>query len=409
MHFEKNKDMEVLTRKYYADIVDSWIGKGNIIAITGSRRVGKSYVLKDFIQRHKDDPDANIIYIDKEKKAFKEIKTKDDLDVWIEERFVKDKHNYILIDEVQEIERFEESLCNWYTEENTDIIITGSNSKMLSGELATLIAGRHVEIRIHPLTYLEFLEFHNLEDSDESLMTYLNYGGLPGLRKVGLDNDEQVWAYLNSVFNTIVLKDIIERHDIRNIPFLNNLIAFYADTTGKLTSANSISKYMKSQQEDVSSNLILLYRSFYTESFLLDVVSRYDIHGKKIFQSNEKIYWDDLGLRNLKAEGGMDSYIEKVIENAVYKHLRFLGYDVKVGVLNAGEVDFVCTKPGKTVYVQASYIIAEESTRTRELGPLEKIRDNHPKYVISATPLLTTRDENGITHLSLRKFLKDGF
>lgn len=400
--------MEVITRKCYADIVDSWIGKGDIIAIVGSRRVGKSYVVKDFIQRHKDDKDANIIFIDKEKKIFKDIKTKDDLDNWIEERFQAGKHNYILIDEAQEIAHFEESVCNWYSEEDTDVIITGSNSKMLSGELATLIAGRHVEVRIHPLTYSEFLQFHNLADSDESLMTYLNYGGLPGLRKVGLDSDEQVWAYLSSVFNTIVLKDIMERHDIRNIPFLNNLIAFYADTTGKLTSANSIAKYMKSQQADVSSNLILLYRSFYAEAFLLDVVPRYDIHGKKIFQSNEKIYWDDLGLRNLKAEGGMDSYIEKVIENVVYKHLRFLGYDVKVGVLNAGEVDFVCTKPGETVYVQASYIVAEESTREREFGPLEKIRDNHPKYVISATPLLTRRDENGITHLSLRNFLKTG-
>ena len=401
--------MEVITRRYYADIVDSWIGKGNIVAIVGSRRVGKSYVVKDFIQRHKDDKDANIIYIDKEKKAFKDIKTKDDLDAWIEERFLTGMHNYILIDEAQEIEHFEESVCNWYTEENTDVIITGSNSKMLSGELATLIAGRHVEVRIHPLTYSEFLEFHNLTDSDESLMTYLNYGGLPGLRKVGLDNDEQVWAYLASVFNTIMLKDIIERHDIRNVPFLNNLIAFYADTTGKLTSANSISKYMKSQQEDVSSNLILLYRGFYAEAYLLDVVPRYDIHGKKIFQSNEKIYWDNLGLRNLKAAGSMDSYIEKVIENAVYKHLCYLGYDVKVGILNAGEVDFVCTKPEKTVYVQASYIVAEQSTRDREFGPLEKIRDNHPKYVISATPLLTQRNENGITHLSLRKFLKEGF
>ena len=401
--------MEVLTRKHYADIVDSWIGKGNIIALVGSRRVGKSFVLKDFMQRHKDVPDVNIIFIDKEKKAFKDIKTKDDLDNWIEARFIPGKHNIILIDEVQQIEHFEESVCNWYSEDNTDVIITGSNSKMLSGELATLIAGRYVEVRIHPLTYSEFLQFHNLADSDNSLMTYLNYGGLPGLRKVGLDSDEQVWAYLTSVFNTIMLKDIIERHDIRNIPFLNNLIAFYADTTGKLTSANSISKYMKSQQEDVSSNLILLYRGFYAEAFLLDVVPRYDIHGKKIFQSNEKIYWDDLGLRNLRAEGAMDSYIEKVIENAVYKHLCYLGYEVKVGVLNAGEVDFVCTKPGKTVYVQASYVVSEQSTRDREFGPLEKIRDNHPKYVISATPLLTQRDENGITHLSLRKFLKEGF
>lgn len=405
----KTKEMEVLTRKHYADIVDSWIGKGNIIALVGSRRVGKSYVLKDFIQRHQDEQDANIVFIDKEKKAFKEIKTKDDLDNWIEARFIKGKHNYILIDEAQEIKHFEESVCNWYTEDNTDIIITGSNSKMLSGELATLISGRHVEIRIHPLVYSEFLEFHNLPDSDETLMTYLTYGGLPGLRKVGLDSDEQVWAYLSSVFNTIMLKDIIERHDIRNIPFLNNLIAFYADTTGKLTSANSIAKYMKSQRENVSANLVLLYREFYAEAFLLDIVSRFDIHGKKIFESNEKIYWDDLGLRNLKAEGSMDSYIEKVIENAIYKHLRHLGYEVKVGVLNAGEVDFVCTKPSKTIYVQASYIIAEESTRKREFGPLEKIRDNHPKYVISATPLLTSRDENGITHLALRKFLKNGF
>lgn len=400
--------MEVLTRKHYADIVDSWIGKGNIIALVGSRRVGKSYVLKDFIQRHKDEQDANIIFIDKEKKAFKDIKTKDDLDQWIEERFVSGKHNYILIDEAQEIEHFEESVCNWYTEENTDIIITGSNSKMLSGELATLIAGRHVEVRIHPLTYTEFLEFHELPDSDDSLMTYLTYGGLPGLRKVGLDSDEQVWAYLTSVFNTIMLKDIIERHDIRNVPFLNNLIAFYADTTGKLTSANSIVKYMKSQKENVSANLILLYRGFFAKAYLIDIVPRFDIHGKKIFESNEKIYWDDLGLRNLKAEGSMDSYIEKVIENAIYKHLRFLGYEVKVGVLNAGEVDFVCTKPGKTVYIQASYIISEQSTRDREFGPLEKIRDSYPKYVISATPLLTSRDENGITHLSLRKFLKEG-
>ena len=400
--------MEILTRQHYADIVDSWIGKGNIIALVGSRRVGKSYILKDFIQRHSRDENSNIIYVDKEKKNFKSIKNKDDLDTWIEERFVPGKHNYILIDEVQEIASFEDSVCSWYSEDDTDVLITGSNSDLLSGELATRLSGRHVEIRVHPLTYMEFLQFHNLPDSDESLMTYLNYGGLPGLRTVGLDNEDQVWDYLASVFNTIMLKDIIERYDIRNIPFLNNLIAFYADTTGKLTSANSISKYMKSQNEKVSSNLILLYRSFYSEAFLIDVVSRYDIHGKKLFESNEKIYWDDIGLRNLKASGGMDSYIEKVIENAVYKQLSYLGFDIKVGVLNAGEVDFVCTKSGQTIYVQASYIIAEDTTREREFGPLEKIRDNYPKYVISATPYLTQRNENGIIHLSLRKFLTEG-
>ena len=400
--------MEILTRKYYADKVDSWIGKGNIIVLVGPRRVGKSYILKDFIERHSKEEDINVIYVDKEKKGFKSIKTKDDLDNYIESLYMPGKHNCILVDEVQQIEKFEESICSWYTEDNTDVIITGSNSKMLSGDLSTLLAGRYVEIRVHPLTYPEFLEFHGLEDSDDSLMKYLNYGGLPGLRQIGLDSDEHVWAYLSSVFNTIMLKDIIERHDIRNVPFLNNLIAFYADTTCKLTSANSISKYMKSQGESISSNLVLLYRSFYEEAYLLASASRYDIHGKKILESNEKVYWDDLGLRNLKAEGGMDSYIEKVIENAVYKHLCYLGYKVQVGVLGAGEVDFVCTRPGETVYVQVTYLMGEQSTRDREFGPLEKIRDNHPKYVISATPFLTSRDENGIKHISLRQFLNKG-
>ena len=374
----------------------------------GPRRVGKSYILKDFIERHSQEEDINVIYVDKEKKAFKNIKTKDDLDNYIESFYLPGKHNCILVDEVQQIERFEESICIWYTEDNTDVIITGSNSKMLSGDLSTLLAGRYVEIRVHPLTYPEFLEFHGLEDSDDSLMIYLNYGGLPGLRQIGLDSDEHVWAYLSSVFNTIMLKDIIERHDIRNVPFLNNLIAFYADTTGKLTSANSISKYVKSQGKNISSNLVLLYRSFYQEAYLLNAVSRYDIHGKRILESNEKIYWDDLGLRNLKAEGGIDSYIEKVIENAVYKHLCFLGYKVQVGVLGASEVDFVCTKPDKTAYVQVTYLMGDQSTRNREFGPLEKIRDNHPKYVISATPLLSSRDENGIKHISLREFLTKG-
>ena len=400
--------MEILTRKHYADKVDSWIGKGNIIVLVGPRRVGKSSILKDFIKRHSEEEDINVIYVDKEKKTFKNIKTKDDLDNYIESQYLPGKHNYILVDEVQQIEKFEESICSWYTEDNTDVIITGSNSKMLSGDLSTLLAGRYVEIRVHPLTYPEFLIFHNLQDSDESLMKYLNYGGLPGLRQIGLDSDEHVWAYLSSVFNTIMLKDIIERHDIRNVPFLNNLIAFYADTTGKLTSANSISKYMKSQGENISSNLVLLYRRFYEEAYLLNIASRYDIHGKKILESNEKVYWDDLGLRNLKAEGGMDSYIEKVIENAVYKHLCFLGYKVQVGVLGAGEVDFVCTKPGETAYVQATYLMGEQATRDREFGPLEKIRDNHPKYVISVTPFLTSRNENGIKHISLREFLNKG-
>lgn len=400
--------MEIISRTYYASKLDSWIGKGNIIVLVGSRRTGKSYVLKDFIQRHKDEEDTNIIYIDKEKKDYKDIKSDTELNEFIEARWEKGRHNYILIDEVQDIEGYEKSVCNWYTEEKTDIIISGSNSKMLSSELSTRLSGRYIEIRVHPLSYIEFLQFHSLENNDNSLMLYLTYGGLPGLRRIGLDNDEQVWEYLSSVFNTIMLKDIIERHSIRNVTFLNNLIEFYADTTGKLTSATNVSKYMKSQGENISSNLVLTYREFYTEAFLMSAISRYDIHGKRIFESNEKLYWEDLGLRNLKAPGDMESYIEKLIENVIYKQLEYLGYEIYVGALMAGEVDFVCKKPGEKIYIQASYIIADEDTYKREFGTLERINDNHPKYVISATPLLKRRDNNGIKHLSLREFLSNG-
>jgi len=185
--------MEIITRKYYADKVDSWIGKEHVIVLVGQRRVGKSFVLKDFIQRHQQETDANIIYVDKEKRKYGFIKTHNDLGRYIEEHFDNSKHNYILVDEIQDIEEWEHAILSFYTEERTDIIITGSNSKMLSTELSTRLSGRYIEIPIQSLSYTEFLQFHQLPDSDDSLRTYINYGGLPGLRIIGLDDDDQVW------------------------------------------------------------------------------------------------------------------------------------------------------------------------------------------------------------------------
>jgi len=246
--------MNVISRKDYAERIDAWLGKGQIIVLVGQRRVGKSFLMKDFVARHNDEADANIIYIDKEKKAFNFIKDHNQLNVYIDEHFMTGCHNYILIDEVQDIDGWEHSVRSYRTEEDTDIIITGSNSKMLSGDLSTLLGGRYEEIHIQSLSYREFLEFHSLEDSDDSLWQYMNYGGLPGLRNVGLENEDMVNEYLSGVFNTIMLKDVIERHTIRNIPFLNNLIAFMVDTVGKLNSASSIAKYMKSHGQDVSTH-----------------------------------------------------------------------------------------------------------------------------------------------------------
>lgn len=401
--------MQIITRPYYADKVDAWIGKGQIIVLTGQRRVGKSYILKDFAERHKEDPEANIIYINKERKKFDSLKTYEELNAYIDEHFAEGSHNFILIDEVQEIDGWEKSVRSYRLEDRTDIIITGSNSKMLSSELSTLIGGRYQEIHVRSLSYREFLRFHELEDNDESLWKYINYGGLPGLIQTGLEDEDLVWDYIKGVYHTVMLKDIIERHSIRNIAFLNTLLRYFSDTVGKLVSLNNISKYMKSQGQDIAVKSIAAYLAYFKEVYLLTSVSRYDIHGKKLLESNDKIYFGDVGLRNLIAGGEREGDIEKILENIVYGQLLRMGYSISVGQLKAGEVDFVCTKTNERVYVQVTYLVASPETEEREFGSLENIKDNYPKYVISMTPLVKRSDRAGITHLGLREFLKNGF
>ena len=404
----KSQKMEAINRQNYIDKIEKYLGKETIIVLVGQRRVGKSYMLKMICERKKQDANNNIIYIDKEKRAFDQIQTYQDLNAYIEERFSTDRHNYILIDEIQDIREFERSVRSYRTEPNTDIIITGSNARMLSTELSTLIGGRYKEIYIQSLSYNEFLEFHKLQNNDEALTQYIQYGGLPGLAKIGLDEDD-AREYQMDIFHTVLLKDVIMRNKIRSVPFLENLVRFLADNTGKLISANSIAKYMRSQGETITSAVIINYISYLCDAYILHKVNRYDIHGKRIFETNDKFYFEDNGIRNAIAGGTREGDIEKVIENVIYQHLIRLGYKVYVGQLQVGEIDFVCTKTeGQRVYVQASYIIADEDTRKREFGNLRAINDNYPKYVISMTPLLTRNDDNGITHLSLRKFLSEG-
>lgn len=401
--------MATIIRQAYIDKIEKYLGKETIIVLVGQRRVGKSYMMKTVRDQKASNPDNNIIYIDKEKREFDSIRNYQDLNQYIDEHFVASKHNYILIDEIQDITEFERSIRSFRTEPNTDIIITGSNAKMLSNELSTLIGGRYKEIYIQSLSYEEFLVFHQLPDNDDSLAKYIQYGGLPGLAKIGLEEDD-AREYQMDIFHTVLLKDVIMRNRIRNVPFLENLVRFLADNTGKLISANSIAKYMKSQGESITSTVIINYISFLCEAYILHKVNRFDIHGKRIFETNDKFYFEDNGIRNALAGGTREGDIEKVIENIIYQHLIRLGYQVYVGQLQAGEIDFVCTKPdGQRIYVQASYIIADMATREREFGNLRAIKDNYPKYVISMTPLLTRNDDNGIKHLHLRKFLKEGF
>ena len=404
----KEKIMENIIRQHYLNKVERYFGKNTIIVLTGQRRVGKSYLLKQLRDQKQNEANSNVIYIDKEKREFDSIQTYRELNDYIENLYQKGKKNYIFIDEIQDIEEFERSVRSFHTEPDAEIVITGSNAKMLSNELSTLIGGRYKEIYIQSLSYQEFLTFHNLTDSDDALSQYIQFGGLPGLVKIGLDEDD-VREYQMDIYHTVLLKDVVMRNQIRNVTFLENLVRFVADNAGKLISANSIAKFMKSQGENVTSTVVSNYIKYLTEAYMIHQVNRFDIHGKRLFENNDKFYFEDHGIRNALAGGSREGDIEKVIENIIYQHLIYLGYTVTVGQLQAGEIDFVCTaKGGQRKYVQAAFIIADETTREREFGNLRAIKDNYPKYVISMTPLVTRNDDNGITHLHLRKFLTEG-
>ncbi len=398
--------MNIIARKQYVDHIWKFIDKGMIIALTGQRRVGKSYIVRELIDEIRTmTPDANIIYINKEKTKFDNIKNANDLSNYLEGKLAAGRDNYLLIDEVQDIDGFENILRSLNADEECRIVVTGSNAKMLSSELSTYLGGRYIEIHIHSLSYREFLTFHNLDDSDESLMKYLCFGGLPHLYRLGLGNEDMVWEYIQNIYNTIVLKDVVQREGLRNVTMFENLMSYVSDNVGQIVSATSLSKYLKSQRVDLTPLTAINYLKAASNAYIINKIPRYDIHGKRLLETNDKYYFEDLGLRNMLSGTDRTGDIEKVIENSVYLHLRGLGYKISVGTLPNGEIDFVAEKGGNPVYIQVAYLIADDSTMEREFGNLLKIQDNYPKYVISMNPMVRPQNYEGIRHLTLRQFL----
>lgn len=402
-------EQTLLERDGYSDKIRKMLGRGMVIALTGQRRVGKSYTMKAVIEEKRRDANANIIYIDKERTEFDDIVTYKDLESYVKERLTPEKDNYLFIDEVQEIEAFEKTVLDLQAGGLCEIMLTGSNAKMLSGELSTRLRGRYIDYRIRGLSYLEFLRFHDLEDNDDSLGLYLQNGGLPGLRLMELENPDLVRDYLMNVYNTILLRDIIEREKIRNIPLLKTLIRFLSDNIGKLFSARSIANFLKSQNTDATTNIILSYLEYLCNAYIIDRVERYNIHGKKILEFDDKFYFEDLGIRNIIIGSNRKFDIEKMMENAVYKHLARIGYTVYVSQLQKAEIDFVAENAEGTIYVQVTYLLASEETVNREFGNLKQIRDNHPKYVVSMDRTYGQTNVDGIKHVHLRDFLKMNF
>lgn len=395
----------IIERTVYTRQILHILDRGMIVALSGQRRVGKSCVMRGILNIMSQNYANSIIYIDKENVRYDAIRTYTELYAYVKENIAPEKENYLFIDEVQEIKEFEKAVLSLHNEGVCRIIVTGSNAKMLSGELSTRLRGRYMEVRIRGLSYMEFLKFHDLADDDNSLRLFLQYGGLPQLRLLGLENQDIVTDYLGNIYDTIVLRDVIERESVRNIPLLRALLKFLSDNIGKQFSARSIVKFLKSQSVDTSANIILNYLSYLSNAYIIDRVERYNIHGKRILELGEKYYFEDLGIRNRIIGGNRQFDIEKVMENAVYRHLRQLGFTVFVGQLRKGEIDFVAEKADRTVYIQVTYLLANQETVDREFGNLSAITDSHPKYVVSMDRMSGFANVDGIRHLHLRSFL----
>lgn len=399
--------IKLINRPFYTNLVTPFVDKNIIKVLTGQRRVGKSCILQQLRHQILDSvPDANVIYINKEHDEFSYIKTNTELSDYVVQSLKKDSRNYLFIDEVQDIKGFEHTLRSLQSQDQCDIFITGSNATMLSSELSTYLAGRYVEFHIHSLTYPEYLVFHNATPSTQSLRNYLTFGGLPYLLHLP-QQQEVVFEYLNNVFSTILLKDIVKREGIRNVDFLESLVHFTADNVGNLFSANNISRYLKSQRVNISPLQVINYLRSLQEAYLIHKVRRTEIAGLRTFEIGEKYYFEDLGLRNCHLGFNMQRDIHKLIENAIYLHLIHCRYEVYTGQMSGNrEVDFVARKGELVIYVQATYQMSDEATRQREFGNLLAIRNSYPKYVVSLDEWTSDSIVDGIHHIHLAEFLQ---
>jgi predicted AAA+ superfamily ATPase len=392
-----------IPRLAYIDKLSPFIDKQLIKVFTGQRRCGKSYLMLQTMSHIRDQfHNHQIIYINKELPDFDRIRNDRDLWNFVNTQKGKKRKTFVFIDEVQEIEHFEKALRGMLASGEYDVYCTGSNATLLSGELATLLSGRYVEIPVHCLSFQEFLQFHKLENNQAALLKYMTQGGMPFLIHLE-DNDQVRQEYLRNVLNTILFKDIVQRFNVRNYSFLNNLMTFVADNTGSLITANRIGDFLKSQNMTVSTRTIVDYLYFLESSYLIYKVKRFDITGRKLFEINDKYYFEDLGLQHaLKAFDAKD--VNKYIENLVYKHLITSGCQVNVGKLGNKEIDFIATKGDRTRYFQVALSVSEPRTFEREFGNLLMIADNHEKFVITLDEF-AAGNHKGIMHINLRDFL----
>ena len=397
-------------RELYIEKIKPFIDKDIIKVLTGIRRSGKSVMLKLIMEELKQNKidEKQFININFENLINRELTTADKLHEYILKKASEIKKKcYIFLDEIQEVKDWEKCINSLRVNEeyDFDIYITGSNAKLLSGELSTYLAGRYVEFVIYPFSFKEFLETLKSIQQDvstrEAFQKYVKFGGMPFLYNLAFEEEASL-QYLKDIYSSIILKDITQRNKIRDTDLLERVISYLIMNVGNNFSATSISKFFKSENRKVSVETILNYIKAAEESFLIYKVSRDDLVGKKVLNVNEKYYIADHGMREAIL-GSNQRDINQIFENIIYLELLRKGYNVRVGKVDNLEVDFVCTKGNEKIYVQVAYLLASSETIEREFTSLEKIDDNYPKYVISMDEFDMSR--NGIKHINIIDFL----
>lgn len=400
----------MLKRDEYIKKIVPFIDKDVIKVLTGIRRSGKSVMLKLLMEELKNIGinEKQFIYINFENLKYRNLKNYERLyDFILNKVDNKYKSYYIFLDEIQEMEEWEKCVNSLRVDEdfNFDIYITGSNAKLLSGELSTYLAGRYIEFVVYPFSFKEFFEIIQEKNQEikvkEAFQKYVKFGGMPFLHNLDY-NFEASMQYLQDLYASIILKDITQRNNIRDTDLLERIINYVVMNIGNTFSATSISKFFKSENRKVATETILNYIKACEEAFLIYRVARNDLLGKKILNVNEKYYIADHGIREAIMENNQKN-INQVLENIVYFEMLRRGYNVKIGKVDNLEVDFVCKKNDETIYIQVSYLLASEDTKEREFSVLENIKDNYPKYVLSMDEFDMSR--NGIKHVNLIEFL----
>ena len=400
----------MLKRDEYIKQIVPFIDKDVIKVLTGIRRSGKSVMFKLLMEELKNRGinEKQFIYINFENLKYRNLKNYERLyDFILNKADNKYKSYYIFLDEIQEVEEWEKCVNSLRVDEdfNFDIYITGSNAKLLSGELSTYLAGRYIEFVVYPFSFKEFFEIikeKNKEiDLKKAFQDYVKFGGMPFLHNLDY-NFEASMQYLQDLYASIILKDITQRNNIRDTDLLERIINYVIMNIGNTFSATSISKFFKNENRKVAIETILNYIKACEEAFLIYRVARNDLLGKKILNVNEKYYIADHGIREAIMENNQKN-INQILENIVYFEMLRRGYNVKIGKVDNLEIDFVCKKNDETIYIQVSYLLASEDTKEREFSVLENIKDNYPKYVLSMDEFDMSR--NGIKHINLIEFL----